>query len=124
MPEDMGCTPARASDTSSVHRSGNDHRYRTVVCKGAIRRVRPEEQGFSVGRGVTILEIGDDGVAHLLSQGQQCLTTAFPCDADAGLLPVDVVQTKLNDVARAQTQASEKEENRAVPRANRSAGVT
>ena len=66
-------------------------RWRSVAEKRRIVELsaRPDEQGLSAGLGATMLDIGDDRVANLLSQWQQCLTTAFPCNADAGFLPVD-----------------------------------
>jgi hypothetical protein len=97
---------------------GNDHRYCTVVREATKRSARPDEQGINVGLGAAILDIGDDRIANLLSQRQQYLTTALPCNSDTGLLPVNVAQAELNDVARAETQACEQEQNRVVPRAD------
>ena len=84
MPEHMGRAPARASGARPAHRLDNDHRDRTVVREGTKRSARADEQGVSVGLGATVLDIGDDRIANLLSQWQQCLTTALPCNVDAG----------------------------------------
>jgi hypothetical protein len=87
-----------------------------VAREGPKRSARSDEQGVRVGLWATVPDIGNDRIANLLSQWQRCLTTALPCNADAGLLPVDVTQTKSEDVARAKTHACEQEENRTVPR--------
>ena len=124
MAEDMGGTSAWASDASTAHGLGDDHRDCTVGSESAKGRARPDKQCIDVGLRTGVFDIAGDRIANLLSQRHQCLTACLSRNADPGFLPVEIAQPKLHDIARTKAQAGEQEENGTIPPADRRGRIT
>src|ERR1700722_3687297 len=115
MAEDMGSTSAGAGETSTTHPVGNDYRDCTVGSKGTTRSARPNEQCIGVSLRTTVRDVSDDCLTNFLSQWQQRLPVALSCNADSRLAPVEIIQTKLNNVTSPKAQAGKQEKNPTAP---------
>src|ERR1700733_15259504 len=109
MAEDMRSTSAGGGDTSTTHPVGNDYRECPVARKGTKRSARPNEKCIGVSLRTTVRDVSDDCLTNFLSQWQQRLPVALSCNADSRLVPVEIIQTKLNNVTSSKAQAGKQE---------------
>jgi hypothetical protein len=118
MPKNMGRTPAPARDTCPAHRLSNDGRDGTMGSEGAKRRARADKQYICVGLRPTVLQVAHYRMANLLGQRQPSLATSFSRYLNMGFFPIDITQTKLNDISGPKSQAGQEKENRTIPPAH------
>jgi hypothetical protein len=87
--------------------------------KGAERRAAADKHRIGLSGGAAILHVRDDGVTHLLGQGQPGEAATLATDVNPATPPVDVAETQLPDVAGAQPQSSEEQQHRPIPPSHR-----
>ena len=63
-------------------------------------------------------------VTDLLGQRQTGLKASLSTYPDRGFFPIDIVETKLDDISRPKPHTGQEEEYRAISFANRGAGIT
>jgi hypothetical protein len=60
------------------------------------------------------LEVAQERVTDLLGKRESDLPSGLPRDDEAAVFPVDVAKPQLGDLARAEPEPNEKEEDRAI----------
>ena len=98
----------RGCHTSPADRTDHSGGYRTAR-EWAPRRPYRKEDPIGTDLWPSLIEVGKDGVAHLLRQRQFCLPAAFSGDFDTRIGPVDVWEAQGCDVTRSQTEPRQKE---------------
>jgi hypothetical protein len=71
-----------------------------------------------------VLEIVPHGITNLLRKWQPALTATFADNADTTLCPVDIGQKKVSNIACAQAQSGQQQDDRAVARARGAVWIT
>ena len=69
--------------------------------KRAERCTTTDEHAIGVGGRPAMPQVDDEGIAHLLSQGQPRLAAAFAAHLDPSVLPVKITQMQIDDIVRA-----------------------
>src|SRR5882724_2558174 len=100
VPQQMRGAPAWRCDASPTHRFINDHRDGVMGGERAERCTTTDEHAVRVG-GRPTMQVVDEGISHLLSQGQPCLAAAFAAHLDPSVLPVKIAQMQIDDIAGA-----------------------
>src|SRR5580658_8578507 len=67
-----------------------------------------------------IFDVSRQRISNLLGQWQHALATSLSRNPDYAFSPIEVVEPKLNNVARPKPQAREQEKNRSVSPSERS----
>ena len=73
-----------------------------------------DEQRIGIGLRPTFLQVGYDCLTHFLGQWQSRVTAALTANLYRCILPVDVIQSEMHDVARPKTQTGQQQQNRPV----------
>ena len=89
------------------HRLSNDDRDRTVGGEGAKGSARANKQHIGVGLRPAVLQVGHQRPSNFLGQRQPNLATSFARYLNRGAFPIDINQTKLDDIARPKSHACE-----------------
>jgi hypothetical protein len=124
MAQEMRSTTARRRNTSAPHCLIDNHRDGCMGSEGAKRCTTTNEHAIAVRLRSAGLQICNEGVAHFLSEGESRLSLALPAHLQPCALPVDVTETQLDDIPGAKSKSREQKENRAVPLADGSGGIT
>ena len=95
-----------------------------MVAKSTKGSTHADKQSIGFRLRPSVFDVAGDRVTNLLSQRKQRLTPPLPGDANPGLLPVEIAQTKLNDISRPKPQACKQEQNRAISPSNLGSRIT
>src|SRR5262249_27439453 len=124
MAQEMRSNSARRCDTSAPHRPSDNDGDGCMGSEGAKRCATTNEHAIAVRRRSADLQICNEGVTHFLSEAESRLPLSLPDHLQPCALPVDVTKTQLDDIPGAKSKTREQEENRAVPFADGSGGIT
>src|SRR5271165_6647339 len=102
----------------------DDHRDSTSSTEGAIRSAAMDKQRIGIGPPPTFLQVGYDCLTHFLGQWQSRVTAALTANLYRCILPVDVIQSEMHDVARTKTQTGQQQQNRPVAPVDRYGSIT
>src|SRR6266851_5550386 len=86
----------------------------TRSTEGAIRSTAMDKQRIGIGPRPTFLQVGYDRLTHFLGQWQSRVAAALTANLYRCILPVDVTQSEMHDVACAKTQTGQQQQNRPV----------
>jgi hypothetical protein len=62
-----------------------------------------------------MLQVVNDCIADFLSQWQARLTLSLSRDLNPSVLPIDVTEAQLDDIAGSKSQPSQQEQDRTIP---------
>src|SRR5215831_10502403 len=123
MPEQT-CALGWGINPGLADRVADDVGHHAYVLERADWRVQREEYPVVRDAGPRSFEIGEHGVAGVLRKWQSRLSSTLAPDGQRGLLPVEIVEAQRDNVARAQAQTSQQEQDRPVSQAGRRCQVT
>ena len=86
--------------------------------EGARRRTGAEKQRLGIGPRPTFFQVGHNRLTHFLGQRQSRVTTALTANLNRCILPVDITQAEMHDIARPKTQTGQQQQDRPIPPAN------
>lgn len=87
--------------------------------EGAKGRSAADKERIGSGSRSAVLQVRYQRLTNLLGQRELRLTAAFSRDLNRRTFPVNVAQTKRNDIPRAKPQTGQKKQNRPIPLTNR-----
>src|SRR5260370_40593167 len=114
MPQQMCGTWTGAHHARAAKCLVDDHRDSTRSTEGAIRSTAMDKQRIGIGPRPTFLQVGYDRLTHFLGQWQSRVAAALTANLYRCILPVDVTQSEMHDVACAKTQTGQQQQNRPV----------
>lgn len=105
MSKNMGRTAALTRDSRSAHCTSDDDRDGMMGGESAKRSARADKQNIGAGSRPALLQIGHYRMSNLLGQRQPSLVTSFSRYVDFCSFPIDITQTKRNDITCPKSQA-------------------
>jgi hypothetical protein len=92
--------------------------------EGAKRSTGADKQYIGISWRPTVLQVFYYRISDLLGQRKSSLTTPFPRYVNPGAFPIDIAQTKLEDISCPQSQTREEKQNRSIPPADGRVQIT
>jgi hypothetical protein len=101
----------------------NDCSYGALTQKSAKRSSGAQKHPTAAATGSSVPKISHDRIPHILRQRKLRAPTTLAMDAEASVLPVDVVELQRGHLSGTQPQASEQQQDRVVAPSHRSAAI-
>lgn len=118
MPEQIGALRPRLVQPRPLQRVDDEIGDRVAGRERAIGCPRSQKHSLLRNPRPCVFDIGQNRVADLLGQGQGYLAPGFAAHLDQRIAPIDVRQSQLNDVSRAQGEPCQEQEDRAIANAD------
>jgi hypothetical protein len=119
MAQQVSCTTARSCNTCSAQCPVDDYRDGTVRAEGMKGRAATDKNSVGFCPRAAMFEIFRQRAPYLVSQRQASMTASLSMDVNPRVLPVDVAQSELNDVAGPKPKPCKKKQNRTITCADR-----
>src|SRR6266404_7937839 len=124
MPEQVGAPRWRVGDPGALQRQPNHVGDRARACEGSVGRQRSEEYPIIIDTRPDPSEIIEQRVAGILRQWQADLPPSFATHPKRPLIPVEIVETHVENVAAAQAETNQQKQDCLVANAMRLREVT
>ena len=107
MPQQMRGTSTGAHHAGAAQCPVDDIRDGDRRAEGTKWRAAADKQRIGIDLRPALFQVGHDRLTHFLGQWQSRVATALTANLNRGVLPVNITQAEMHDVARSKTQTGQ-----------------